>query len=144
MNYVQSVKFWLWKNNDAAVIFINLSQLIGILFLCDSSAQIEITSWSFSGLIFRFHFALCSSRSIFQVTHILSNYSSSTVFWFSSSILVLFFRIPLCARLSLCALFSCLSFHFIFFSKFCQIFYSVFGLAISCLHLFLLVFYCFL
>jgi len=62
MDYVQSVKFLLWKNGDAAVIFGNLSQLIGILFLCDSKAQIEITSWSFSGLIFIFQFALYSSR----------------------------------------------------------------------------------
>jgi len=32
MKYVQSAKFWLWKNNEAAVILENLSQLIGALF----------------------------------------------------------------------------------------------------------------
>ena len=62
MNYVQSVKFLLWKNGDATVIFGNLSQLIGILFVCDSSSQIEITSRSFSGLNFKFQFALSRSR----------------------------------------------------------------------------------
>ena len=42
--------------------------------------------------------------------HILFKYSSSTLFWFSSSILVLLFRIPLCASFSLCALFFLLVF----------------------------------
>ena len=38
MKYVQSVEFWHWKNSDATMILEN-SELIGLLFLSDSSAN---------------------------------------------------------------------------------------------------------
>jgi len=39
------VQFWSEKNSEAAVILKNLSQLIGALFLCDSSVCFEKNSF---------------------------------------------------------------------------------------------------
>ena len=39
MKYVQCVELWRWKNGDAAMLLENLSQLIGLLFFSDSSAN---------------------------------------------------------------------------------------------------------
>jgi len=55
-----SVQYWHGKYGKVAVILQNLSQLIGALFLCDTSAYDEIRSSSFSGLNLNFHFALSS------------------------------------------------------------------------------------
>jgi len=57
-----NVQYWHGEYNKVAVILQNLSQLIGALFLCDSSAYVEIRSSIFNGLNFRFQFALSSSR----------------------------------------------------------------------------------